>query len=372
MRATIAGANQATAPARPTSSTLSCGAMLPLGPSVARRSHRIRPKHPATSVRRHKGLTVEIKENTGLPMAVASVGEAVDTDWSRYRGKVEIVRVVDPPADTWPDLLAAGFLPKPSWLTWIAATGPSEQAFTAELHRKERQSITAARRYLDDTGSRIEVGPLDETFLDRFLKLYTRQLARMRHAMPVAVQQRGELLAAATEFFVVGGWQDDTLVGGCVSQYVPGGDLVRIRFSAVDTHGRRGSLARLLYMAAVNQARGQGYRQVSLGNDPNLYGHVVEPGLFAFKTRLGFHAVPSQTVRPYRGDDSADLILGQSILADPALLLAYPPSIDSDAGTELRLEVFAGNGTVEAERYARAFRGESRIHSMASWPRTHR
>lgn len=75
-----------------------------------------------------------------------------------------------------------------------------------------------------------------------------------------------------------------------------------------------------------------------LGNDPNLYGHAVKPGLFAFKVRLGFEAVPSTTVDPDDGQDEADLIVGLSRLGDPSFVLSYadprePAALQLDAFT---------------------------------------
>ncbi|MCE0446288.1 hypothetical protein LT493_20685 [Streptomyces tricolor] len=56
--------------------------------------------------------------------------------------------------------------------------------------------------------------------------------------------------------------------------------------------------------------------------------------------------MPSQSVHPHRGDDSADLVLGGPRLADPALLLSYPEPAEAspaEAGA-LRLELFSRDG----------------------------
>ncbi|WUP22608.1 GNAT family N-acetyltransferase [Streptomyces sp. NBC_00267] len=311
---------------------------------------------------------MEIEENTGLPMVFASTREALETDWEEYRGRAEVVRVVDPAADAWPRLRAAGFLPKPSWLTWVADTGESEEAYLSGLHRKERQSIQAARRRLDEAGLTVDVVPVTEPFLDEFLDLYERQLTRLRHALPVALQQRDQLLSDAADLFAVKVRDGDALTGACLSQDQPEADLVRLRFSAVNERARAQSLARVLYTEAVNHARDRGFGRVSLGNDPNLYGHVVEVGLFAFKTRLGFSAVPSQTVHPFRGDDCADLVLSRRVLTDPTLLLSYREDAgDAGAGSRgLRMELFASSADPEAGRYAGSFTGEIRVHTVPS------
>ncbi|OYP14422.1 MULTISPECIES: GNAT family N-acetyltransferase [Streptomyces] len=313
---------------------------------------------------------MQIQDTHGLPVAVVSVQEARETDWETWRGRVAVVRVSDPPVAAWPALRAAGFLPKPSWLTWIAGTGDSEEEFLRGLHRKERQSVQAARRHAAAEELRVEVLPLTEPLLAEFLGLYERQMGRMRQALPVAVQQRDQLREASAELFAVCARRAGTLVGACLSQRLPEADLVRLRFSAVDERSRSHSLARVLYMAAVGHARELGFGQVSLGNDPNLYGHVVEAGLFAFKTRLGFRPVPSQSVHPHRGDDSADLVLGGPRLADPALLLSYPEPAEAssaEAGA-LRLELFSATAGPDASRYTGSYGGEVRVHALRPAP----
>ncbi|MET9449794.1 GNAT family N-acetyltransferase [Streptomyces cinerochromogenes] len=308
---------------------------------------------------------MQIEDTHGLPVAVVSVQEALGTDWETWRGRVAVVRVGNPPEADRPALRKAGFLPKPSWLTWIADTRATEEEFLRGLHRKERQSVQAARRHAAASDLRVEVLPLTEPLLEEFLGLYERQMARMRQALPVAVQQRDQLREASADLYAVCARQAGTLVGACLSQRLPEADLVRLRFSAVDERSRSHSLARVLYMAAIGHARELGFGQVSLGNDPNLYGHVVEAGLFAFKTRLGFRPVPSQTVHPHRGDDSADLVLGGPLLADPALLLSYPETADGDGpAAPLRMELFTATDAPDASRYTGSYGGEVRVHAL--------
>lgn len=82
-----------------------------------------------------------------------------------------------------------------------------------------------------------------------------------------------------------------------------------LRFSAVEPRWRAASLARVLYLAAFRTARELGCPLVTLGNDPNLYGHVAKPGLMLFKARLGFRPVPAGTVVPTMAGDVADRIV---------------------------------------------------------------
>ncbi|MFE2140777.1 GNAT family N-acetyltransferase [Streptomyces sp. NPDC059456] len=306
---------------------------------------------------------MEIKELHGLTVALADVREALDTDWETHRGHVEIVRVIDPPESSRRALAQAGFFIKPSWLTWVADACDSEARFLAGLRRKERQNVNTARRRMAEAGVVIDVVPLDAPLLDAFLDLYRRQVATMRNAFPVAVQQREQLLSRAAEFFVVRAVDGDTVVGACISQCLPEVGLVRLRFSAVDEPGRDRSLSRVMYVRALSEARTRGLRQVSLGNDPNLYGHIVETGLFDFKSRLGFTAVPSQGVAPFAGNDTAELILDRSALSYPSLFLSYEGEADGPPmARTLRMEYLGHADSPDLPRYASAFPGEVRVH----------
>jgi hypothetical protein len=307
---------------------------------------------------------MDFQELVGVPMAFADVTEALTTRWDDYRGKVEVVRVARPPSETWPDLIAAGFLPKPNRLTWIAPVGPSDAEFLARMPAKERYTVRSARLQSVDAGLRREAGPLTADFLDEFLRLYDVQIGQMRHGLPVARMQRESILVDADRYHVVRAHHGGELVGACLSLECPAEDVVRIRFSAVAPHWRAASLARVLYLDAVSEARARGFGFASLGNDPNLYGHVAKPGLFSLKHRLGFAAVPSHAVQSDDGWDDADRILGFGALTDPLFLLSYadyPASLSTAAGT-LRLELFSSGVEVDARPYQAGFLAGLRTH----------
>lgn len=147
----------------------------------------------------------------------------------------------------------------------------SEEAYLSGLRRKERQSVQAARRHLDEAGLTVDVVPVTGPFLDEFLDLYKRQLTRLRHALPVALQQRDQLLAPAANLFAVRVRDGDALTGACLSQDQPEADLVRLRFSAVNERARAQSLARVLYMEAVNHAPGPRLRQGGFVSELRLW-----------------------------------------------------------------------------------------------------
>ncbi|WP_157432810.1 MULTISPECIES: GNAT family N-acetyltransferase [unclassified Actinoplanes] len=300
-------------------------------------------------------------------MLLVDVDTAIETDWHGYEGHEDLVRVEDPPVEAWEALAGAGLLPKPEWLTWVADCQSSEDEFLGRMPRKERQSIAAARRRAAADGVRLRLGDLDSTYLDAFLPLYEARTAEKRHGWSVVSDIRGDLLADAADYFVVSAWRGDEFVGGCIN-LAPSEGAMRIRFSAVDQSGRYASLARALYLEAIREARVRGYRSVSLGTDPNLYGHVVEPGLLRFKSRLGFEPKPSHQVTGKPASDCADLVLGFAALMDPTIMFSYRTNAVSSTASELQAEIYSYSADVAVDQHTAALSFPVRRHVVDRRP----
>lgn len=291
----------------------------------------------------------------GLPMALVDVDQALNGQWRQYEDAVDILRVQDPPVGAWPELREAGFLPKPQVVMWRAETLDSEEKYLAALSGKDRYDIRSAYRKAHAADLRVSTEPLTVPLLDEFIALYERQVAGMRNGWAVAVQQRPQILAEAETYRVVTVRSGDVLVGVCLNQDLPANDEMRARFSAV-TAGQRGdSLTRVLYGETLREARRRGRRWVTLGRDINLYGHVVNAGLFSFKSRLGFVAVPGQLVEPGSGSHQADRVIRFEELSDPTLLLSYAPTAGEPAAVAapLWLNLYTSSEDFDA----RPFRG---------------
>lgn len=278
---------------------------------------------------------------------------------------LDLVRWREPGAAEIPGLLAKGYLIRPSEVTWFAPTCAAEDEFLGRLSGKDRQNIRTAQRLLAGGGARIAVERLDEPLMDEFLNLYAQALEDLRNGIPVAIKQRDSVLAHAGAYFAVTARQAGRLVAACLAVRDHDRDLVRIRFSAAEAHLRVASITRVLYLAAIAEARDGGIGQVSLGTDLNLYGHIVQPGLFSFKSRLGFSAHSSPLALNH-GHDLAEKVLSLDRLTEPTLVLAY--ATNSAGGIErsapLRLHVFSREATPDLRPYRAPFVGGRTVHHL--------
>ncbi|MEU9094485.1 GNAT family N-acetyltransferase [Streptomyces sp. NPDC048428] len=269
---------------------------------------------------------MEVIDRYGLALALIEAGELTDEPWLDADHPVDVVRVPNPPAASWDELAARGFVHKPSVLTWVSELGADEDAHVAGLHRTARKSIRQARRDAASAGLRIVLeDPVTPDSLDGFFALYEDRVAEMRFGVPFALDYRDAVLHGPRKFFGVFGFEGDEPAGGVLVLECPEVDLLVLRFSAVSARWRRSSLARTLYLAAMQAGRDRGYTRGSMGNEPNLLGHLTQPGLLLFKTGMGFRAVPSQECADPQGGDEADLVLRLDALSDPTMILGYAP-----------------------------------------------
>jgi GNAT superfamily N-acetyltransferase len=308
---------------------------------------------------------MEIQTLDGLVVALVDAGEALTTDWRAFCGRVDVARVTMPPARRRAELAEAGFLAKPARLTWIAACAADQRAFLATLTGRARRNLHVAGLRAEADRVRFSmVEPVTSAFLTEFLELYEARVKAMRNGVAIASQHKDHLLSGTERYYAVTGRVAGELVGACLAQELPGQDTVRLRFSAAARLRQRSSLGPLLYLEAIAIARDKGYRHVSLGTDPNLFGHLVKPGLFAFKWRLGFTAVPSQEFIPGDGFDEADLIISTGRLAEPVLFLSHDSQARPGDGARgrLRAELFSSDPSIDTRPYAAPFLAGLRLH----------
>lgn len=298
---------------------------------------------------------MELTDFHGAAVALADADEALSADLGALAAEADIVRVERPPQGRWDDLRARGFVLKPQWVSWLGPLAASEEEYLAAMSKRERQSLRMAIRQAAEAGLALSVRPLDEPLLDEFLGLYVPAISAMRHGVLIAVDERPQIMAQRDAYIASCAHQGDRLVGCSLVRREPERDTARLRFSAVAAEFRDTSLARVLYLNAAAAAREAGLSYFGLGKDRNLYGHIAQPGLIAFKLALGQTPHPSHLLDPSVGYDQADLVLRLGALADPSMMLGYPAG--EHPSDTLRLEVFSTTGDADIRAIARRFPG---------------
>lgn len=297
---------------------------------------------------------MEVDEYFGLTRAVVDVAEALSTDWSGFAERLDVVQVVEPDPAAHCELTDRGFVVKPEQLMWVAPTPLDDEDFTRRLPRKVRRSIEAAQETVRSDGITINPEhPLSPEMLDQFLRLYADRVGAMANGHDFASREREDFLADH-DYFAVYAHQGTELIGGCLCHCSATDSLTKIRYSAVAGRYRSIGLLRVLCERAFEVARQRGSRLVSLGTDPNLYGHIVKTGLFEFKSTMSFVPVPLQVHMPEYGSDVAELVLSVRKLNDPSLALRY-----SDLGrlkdSALRGVVYSADAFPDVRPFARSF-----------------
>ncbi|MFF2374988.1 GNAT family N-acetyltransferase [Streptomyces xiamenensis] len=271
---------------------------------------------------------MEIKDDNGITVGFLTLDEALTGQWPavaphvRTLRDVDVLRVIEPPLGAWPALRAAGFVPKPTKISWIAPNGADDGEFLSVLSQNERRIIRRAQRAAGEAGIRVTVqDPVTPDSLEAFLAIYRTQVSGMRHGVLYADGRSAEILSEP--YFAVWAHVGSQLVGGCLVVAASGARFTKMRFSAVAERFRGTSLSRTLYMEVVRASRERGFTTTSLGTEPNLYGHVAKVGLFRFKRRMGFEPHPSQDVGNAGGIE-ADHLLRLESLDSPSMILGYP------------------------------------------------
>jgi hypothetical protein len=313
--------------------------------------------------------SVVIENVRGLTVAFVTEEDVLDGKWNSYCGSVDVVRVVDPRISLWSALAGAGFSPKPAYVNWKAPACASEGEFLKSMSRRNRESIATSRKRASEFGLQLEVQGIEEQNFDEFLILYEDNIGAMRHGWLVASENREKLLNARDRHFLVRATIEGDFVGACVCEMSSADSLVRLKYSATAEDGKALGLVRLMYLEMFAEARRRKFEKVGLGIDPNLFGHIVKPGLFGFKARFGFTPDPDCAPGGRKGATHADRILRFTELTDPSLSVCYVADALSggavDSGSMLRLETYSTQADVDASQYISKLAMDSRHKVVA-------
>lgn len=321
---------------------------------------------------------MKISDENGIRIAHIGIDEALNRDWRKVRPDADLVRVKDPAATDWLPLREAGFTVKPGWITWIAPACANSDDFLMRMSRRSRRGARNSAATLADRGVKLTpTSPLDSARTDEFLAMYEAHVATLRNGIPFALRFRERLLERPDDYFLVRAEDaDGSPIGACLCEIDAASSIVRVRFTALGDGERDGNLARMLYLTAFQETRERGHQWVSLGSDPSTYGHLVQPGLFIFKSRFGLSPVPLKLLQPnahpVQIGDEADLVLRLTALSDPSLHIAYDGDapVGHGAGTDwhragaqqdparvvpLHLEVLSRDAEIDTHAYHAGF-----------------
>lgn len=291
---------------------------------------------------------MKVKEYLGFRIAKCDVDEALEERRRAAAEDVDVVRVSAPPRGRWRELREAGFVCKPKFVRWYAATAADDDGYRALMSRKDRANLRAAERAASRAGLTVQaVRPVDAALMDEFLALYRLRVSERRRGLDIAGRERDRIVGCESFLAVVVREPDGTLAGMTIGRESPGDGAVRLTVSAVTERWRRASLSRVMYAHAASVARELGWPRLSAGTDPNLYGLIAEPGLYSFKVRLGFTPTAPEQYLPEETRHEADLVLRLDRLSDPTLLVGYRPG-----GDDLVLHVFGSDPGLDLRPYA--------------------
>ncbi|MFI0724591.1 hypothetical protein [Streptomyces sp. NPDC021224] len=270
---------------------------------------------------------MELLEKDDLVIALVDRDEAEDGRLPQSLRKlspaIDVIRLADSAKLDDATLERLGFVARPEWINWVASVGGSEEEYLLGLSRGERSEVRRARRFAADRGLRLEVRTgLSEAFLDEFMDLYEGQIARMPRGRNFARRWTDRLLDSRSELVTVGAFSGSAMTAGAIWWIREEQSLLQLRFSASADDGSIRAV-RALYAEALQFARDSGLRFASLGNDPALFGHVVQTGLCIFKSRFGFAPIPSEILDDRLWGEFADRFVSLRALADPSVVLSW-------------------------------------------------
>lgn len=291
---------------------------------------------------------MKVKHYRGFRVAKCDVEEALDGTWRAEVDDIDVVRVSAPPPERWADLRDAGFVCKPKLIRWYAPVGEDDEAYRGRMSCKQRWNLRNAERTAENAGLTAEAaGPIDEDLMTEFLALYADRIAEMRRGIDVAGGIRDDVLADDTYRAVVMRHPDGSLAGAMIGRISWADGAFRLNVSAVTPRWRHASLTRVMYARAASLARDLGLPRVSAGTDPNLFGLIAEPGLYGFKTRMGFVPTAPQRYLPDEAEHEADLVVRLDQLSDPTLVVGYRDGPDG----ELVLNVVGTDPQADLRRF---------------------
>ena len=159
---------------------------------------------------------------------------------------------------------------------------------------RAQKQIRVDLKKIAPLGIKVKILPeINQELFEQWLNLYQKIIGNKRGGHLVIdrewlqeKQEKGKKVGAIMAF------KNHQLIGGDLFFEVAGRLSVGYGISE-KIKGLAGGLGLLLDYCFMEYAQKEGYKEVSFGQDTNLYGHELSSGLLAYKTKLGFYPVPA-------------------------------------------------------------------------------
>lgn len=220
----------------------------------------------------------------------------------------------------WRPLARHDVIIRPTWVHWVSPPADVLVDNLLRQGRKQRVRTRKAVRLLQSMESQVSE-PVESALLDEWSELYRSKLRELRHGRDFFSMSRKDVLTSPHALVL---WRrGGTLVCGCVVGFRSDSRSMVLRFGAVASDWRDAELSRGMYSLLAGMAVERGMRWMTLGSDVNFYGTLVNPGLAAFKLRVGFLPVPGDLFGVVSCRTVVERITDLEGLDGPVLLFGY-------------------------------------------------
>lgn len=186
----------------------------------------------------------------------------------------------------------AGFW-RPRKVVWRMKIG-SEPIISQIRSKRARKQIRGDEKKLKAKGIEIKTfSHLDQSLFEEWRNLYGRKIDSKKKGRILVGQnwlskreKKGKKLGAALAF------QEGKIIGGNLFYQIR--KTLSVAYGITERiPGLAGGLGLLLDYYSMVYAQALGCQAISLGQDTNLYGFHLSPGLLFYKVKLGFKPVPA-------------------------------------------------------------------------------
>lgn len=183
---------------------------------------------------------------------------------------------------------------RPMSISWRKKLLPGKSILEQMPSKRAKKHIKTDSEKIKSGGIEIKVvDEISDEYFAAWLKLY-RKLIGSKEKGEVMVE--GNWLAKKREkgkrVGAVLASKNGELIGGELFFDVNG--RLGVQYGVAEkVEGLAGSLTLILDYAFLEFAQDKGYGEVSFGQDTNLYGYDLSPGLISYKEKFGFYPVPA-------------------------------------------------------------------------------